>query len=58
MRELLIEREKLYQESKSMRNLSFLYDDKIVIKRRKQQDKKYKQWKFLDKLIKAMEETK
>lgn len=58
MRELLIERQKLFEESTGMRNLSFKYDKNNTIKKREEQDKKYKKWKFYDNFIKAMEKTK
>jgi len=58
MRELLIERQKLYEESKGMRNLSFKYKWQNMDKKREEQDKKYKKWKFYDEFIKAMEEKK
>lgn len=58
MRELLIERQKLYEESKGMRNLSFKYKWQNMDKKREEQDKKYKKWKFYDEFIKAMEEIK
>lgn len=58
MRELLIERQKLYEESKGMRNLSFKYKWQNMDKKREEQDKKYKKWKFYDEFIKAMEDKK
>ena len=58
MRELIIERQKLYEESKGMRNLSFKYKWQNMDKKREEQDKKYKKWKFYDEFIKAMEEKK
>jgi len=58
MRELLIERQKLYEESKEMRSLSFKYKWENMDKKRAEQDKKYKKWKFYDEFIKAMEEKK
>lgn len=58
MRELLIERQKLFEESTGMRNLSFKYDKNNTIKKREEQDKKYKKWKFYDNFIKAIEKTK
>lgn len=58
MRELLIERQKLFEESTGMRNLSFKYDKNNTIKKREEQDKKYKKWKFYDEMIKAMENKK
>lgn len=58
MRELLIERQKLYEESKGMRNLTFQYKWKDMDKKREEQDKKYKKWKFYDGFIKAMEDKK
>lgn len=58
MRELLIERQKLFEESKEMRSLSFKYKWENMDKKRKEQDKKYKKWKFYDEMIKAMENKK
>ena len=58
MRELLIERQKLYEKSKEMRNLSFKYKWENMDKKRAEQDKKYKKWKFYDEFIKAMEDKK
>lgn len=58
MRELIIERQKLYEESKGMRNLSFKYKWQNMDKKREEQDKKYKKWKFYDEFIKAMEDKK
>ena len=58
MRELLIERQKLYEESKGMRNLSFKYKWQNMDKKREEQDKKYKKWKFYDEFIKEMEKQK
>lgn len=58
MRELLIAEQKLYEESKNMRDLSFKYKRKNMDKKRAEQDKKYKKWKFYNEIIKAMKKTK
>jgi hypothetical protein len=58
MRDLIIARQKLFEESKGMRNLSFKYKRDNMDKKRKEQDKKYKQWKFYDEFIKEMEKQK
>ena len=58
MRDLIIARQKLFEESKGMRNLSFKYKRDNMDKKRKEQDKKYKKWKFYDEFIKAMEDKK
>lgn len=58
MRELLIERQKLFKESKKMRDLTFKYKWENVNKKREEQNEKYKKWKFYNEFIKAMEEIK
>ena len=58
MRDLIIARQKLFEESKGMRNLSFKYKWQNMDKKRDEQDKKYKKWKFYDEFIKAMEDKK
>lgn len=58
MRELLIAREKLKRESIELNNISKFNDNKNSWKAQQLQDKKYKEWNFADKLIKAMEEIK
>ena len=58
MRELLIAREKLKKESIELSKISKFTDNKNSWEALKLQDKKYKEWKFADKLIKAMEEVK
>lgn len=42
MRELIIERRKLYERSKAMRDLTFFYKRDSLDRKRKEQDKVYK----------------
>ena len=58
MRKLLIAREKLKKESIELNNISKFNDNKNSFEAQKLQDKKYKEWRFADKLIKAMEVIK